>query len=673
MNGPRRDAGLPATFAVDLRAANPMEGLRSGIAIASLVALAEWIHAPWLMAIALATWLTCLADPGGPLPNRLRAMAVFGLAGAVIDAGYGILLGHAPGVVTAALAGLGIFALSMLRAIGATGLQLGTVLCLVVVLGLRRMLTPGDAVAEVGLLFLAGAAWALLLTVLLWRLRPFQTARAAVGQAWQDLARLSADLRALLRRPGEVAEDWLRHARAHRRQVRASLEVARARALAHAEALRDAAGRLDPVWARLDAAEQVFDALVALPDSLGRDPAPPVRAAAAQLLDRLGPMLAGLATATARGAPAAPGGDLDRIAEIPGAEPLRPIVARLRRAFAQAAAPAIGDAAARPAPPAPPSPWTTLRAQLTPRSAVARHAARIGLAAGLATAATLPWPAGHAYWMTISLILTLQPDVAQTMARAAERMGGTFAGALLGAGLALLLPSPMAMAGVLLPLAATTAALRRVSYGVYVGGATAVIVVLLEVDHPGQAEALRIGLERAAYTLAGGGLALLAAIALWPDWAGERLDPVLRAAVAAHLRYAALGLAEGLGEADAATSLAVRREVGTTSADAEALLQRVLIEHVRARSGAFRAALAIDAALRRAGGQVAAMRLAGGATDEGAAAWRAWFDAAATAVAASRPLPAPPPGHADPVLADIAAQLTEAGEALAALGAAGSA
>lgn len=669
MNGARRDEGLPATFAVDLRAANPMEGLRSGIAIASLVALAEWIHAPWLMAIALAAWLTCLADPGGPLPSRLRAMAAFGLAGAAIDAGYGILLGHAPGVVTAALAGLGIFALSMLRAVGATGLQLGTVLCLVVVLGLRRMLTAGDAVAEVALLFLAGAAWALLLTVLLWRLRPFQTARAAVAQAWRDLASLSADLLALLRRPDEDAGEWLRHARAHRRQVRASLEVARARALAHAEALRDAAGRLDPVWARLDAAEQVFDALVALPDSLGRDPAPPVRAAAAQLLDRLGPMLAGLAAATARGAPAAPGADLDCIAEIPGAEPLRPIIARLQRAFAQAAAPAIGEGAARPAPPAPRSPWTTLRAQLTLRSPVARHAARIGLAAGLATATTLPWPAGHAYWMTISLILTLQPDVAQTMARAAERTGGTFAGALLGAGLALLLPSPMAMAGVLLPLATVTAALRRVSYGVYVGGATAVIVVLLEVDHPGQAEALRIGLERAGYTLAGGGLALLAAIALWPDWAGERLDPVLRAAVAAHLRYAALGIAERLGEADAATSLSVRREVGATSAEAEALLQRVLLEHVRIQTEAFRGALAIDAALRRSGGQIAALRLADGAGDPaGAAAWRTWFDAAAAAVDAGRPPPPTPPPCDDPVLAEAAAGLIQAAADLARLG-----
>nr|WP_272870036.1 FUSC family protein [Neoroseomonas oryzicola] len=370
--------------------------------------------------------------------------------------------------------------------------------------------------------------------------------------------------------------------------------------------------------------------------------------------------------------PAGPGADpasLDGLADAPGAEPLRPIIARLQRAFAQAAAPAIGEGAARPAPPAPPSPWTTLRAQLTPRSAVARHAARIGLAAGLATAATLPWPAGHAYWMTISLILTLQPDVAQTMARAAERTGGTFAGALLGAGIALLLPSPMTMAGVLLPLAATTAALRRVSYGAYVGGATAVIVVLLEVDHPGQAEALRIGLERAGYTLAGGGLALLAAVALWPDWAGERLDPVLRAAVAAHLRYAALGIAERLGEADAATSLSVRREVGATSAEAEALLQRVLLEHVRARTEAFRGALAIDAALRRAGGQIAALRLAEPAGDPaGAAAWRAWFDAAAAAVAAGGALPPAPPGCDDPVLADIAAQLMAAAEALAGLG-----
>ncbi|MBR0658499.1 hypothetical protein GXW75_04500, partial [Roseomonas oryzicola] len=51
-----------------------------------------------------------------------------------------------------------------------------------------------------------------------------------------------------------------------------------------------------------------------------------------------------------------------------------------------------------------------------------------------------------------------------------------------------------------------------------------------------------------------------------------------------------------------------------------------------------------------------------------AAAWRAWFDAAAAAVAAGGALPPAPPGCDDPVLADIAAQLMAAAEALAGLG-----
>ncbi|MEO3471010.1 FUSC family protein [Roseomonas sp. CAU 1739] len=664
---PHPGAGLPATFSIDPRLLNLPEGLRSGLAIASVIVLAEWVHLPGLVWAALAAWLACLVDPGGPLRVRLRAQLLFGGIGAAITMGFGVLLAVLPLPVMVVLGAAVVFALSLLRVLGPGGVQLGTLLSVVLVLALRSALTDLPAAGIAGALFLAGALWAMLLTALLWRIHPFQTSRGAVAGCWLALGRLNDDLRAMVATPAGATADWVRHARQHRRDVRLVLEDARGRILAQAAELRDAAWRLDPSWQRLEAAEQAFDALVALGDVLEQDEAPPTRAAAARLLEALGPLLRDLAQdpATNRAVGFAPQvALLAQAAAAPGCAALRPIVARLLEGLDAAPAQAaswrdtsIATAAGG---------WRAIGAQLRRDALLLRHALRVAVAAAAGIAAMLLWPAEHDYWLTIALLVTLQPDVATTMARAAERIGGTLLGAMVGAGIAMLLPSPMAMALAVLALAVPTAALRRVSFGIFVAGVSAVVVVLLEIDHPGQAEALRVAAQRAFYTLAGGALALICSVLLWPDWAGARLEAALRVALATVLRYAGLAVAQLRGEADEVAMLEVRRTVGQTSALAEDLLQRTLLEQGRSGSAALGAALGVDAAIRRAGGRIASLRLTTDRVDRAAGqAWRGWFDAAGAAVAAGQPnLPAPPGIETVPALDEIGRHCVMAAEGL---------
>ncbi|MBW6400259.1 FUSC family protein [Roseomonas sp. HJA6] len=635
--------GLPATFAFDLRLLNPGEGLRSGLALTSLVLIAVWADLPILVWPALAAWLSCLADPGGPLRDRVRSQILFGIGGALLTAGFGLLGAFAPLPVAVAGGTIGIFLLALLRALGMPGVLISVLLSVVLVLALSQGPATPRLAEEAAVLFLLGTGWAVLVTAVLWWLRPFQTARHAVARGWRALAGLVADLEGMLGPAGENRATWDRHARAYRRDVRLIFEEARARIIAHAGAAPGGAWRLDPVWQRLEAAEQVFDALVALADLLEHTDAPPTRAAASRLLKALGPLLEELAVATVAQRPCsvAPRAELlAHVAALPESASLRPVIERLLDGLDAAAAPASrGNAPTWGEPPGGTG-WTAIRAQLRPGTPLLRHALRLAVLAAGGLALTLGWRLDHGWWLAVALLVTLL-------------------GASLGAGAAVLLPSPLVAAFAVFLLAAPTAAVRRVSFGLFVTGLSAVVVVLLELERPGHTDALRVALERALYTLAGGAAALAGAALLWPDWAGARLAPALRAALVANLRYAALAVSVEAGEG---AVLAIRRTVGQTSAQAEELLQKALFENALTRTEGLAAALSADAAMRRAAGRVAALRLSGAGDPT---VWRAWFEDAATALAAgATTLPQQPTEAAAPILAEIGRQFALAVEGL---------
>jgi hypothetical protein len=71
--GPSADLGrLPLTL--NLRAVSIAEGVRAALSVAVIIALSDWLAQPLLLAAALGSLLTCMADVGGPIRRRVPVL-----------------------------------------------------------------------------------------------------------------------------------------------------------------------------------------------------------------------------------------------------------------------------------------------------------------------------------------------------------------------------------------------------------------------------------------------------------------------------------------------------------------------------------------------------------------------------------------------------------------------
>ncbi len=667
------NTGLPRNFVVDLSAVSIAEGMRAALSVAVIVALNEWLDWPPIVEAALAALLTCLCDAGGPMRRRLPAILAFAVCGALITAGFG-LLRNAPVAVIVPVAAIGAFCTSFARIYGQSAMQVGNLLTVVLVLALRAPADLHEAVL-LGAMFFAGSAWALLLTMVLWRIYPYRPARRAVADCFRALAALAGDLRAIVihREPAETM--WDLHARAHRRFVRDSIERARAAVLAIVRQRGPMSGRAARSWIRLETAEQLFAALIALSDLLAEETDPAVRRVADIMLRRITPVLTLVARFIVTDAP-----DrlprLDRavslIASVAATLPDTPIhriadgiVERLRIVVTLAAT--EGEAIDAPMGGMPPPPLERvmgpIRANAHSGSEVLRHAARVAAVSVPAFAFTLNWPGTYEHWLTITMMLTMQPYFALTYTRALERIAGTVVGGIAASGIALVCTTPIEVAAALFPLAVLALSVRAVSFGLFVACITPLVVLLSELGRPGESE-VTIALMRALFTLIGGMLAVAGSFLLWPSWEPGRVRAGLRAAIRAHAAYAVAEISALLGETAAAAVDPARRAAGMASNNLEVSLQRALLEP-HGSDTRIEAALTVDAALRRMAGRLSALQLDAHHQTHDRAAWTAWRDWIAAAMGAleagqatlpSRPaLPRNDP-HAD-ALARIARQV----------------
>jgi uncharacterized membrane protein YccC len=312
--------------------------------------------------------------------------------------------------------------------------------------------------------------------------------------------------------------------------------------------------------------------------------------------------------------------------------------------------------------------WQRVRlrtlANLDWQSEAFRHALRAAIASAPAIAFTLVWFTPYDHWLTITIVMTMQPYFANTFARALERVGGTMAGGLIAAVLGLFVTTPLAIALAMFPLAVLALAIRAASFGLYSAVLTPLIVLLAELGHPGASQWVIAG-ARAGLTLAGGVLAIAGCTLLWPSWEPARLAAELAGAIAAHAGYAEAELSLFLAEADARQVETARRAAGLASNNLEASISRALLEPGKAGRDRLDAAMVVDAALRRFAGRLSAMQhdpgLAEAVAPELWRAWRSWIGDSMAALAQGRsglpPLPQLPPGSAGEALGRISRQI----------------
>jgi uncharacterized membrane protein YccC len=581
-------ARLPITH--NLRALSVAEGVRAALSVSVIIAASEYLDLPPLREAAFGALWTCLCDPGGPVRRRVPVLLSFAMIGAAIVGGFGLLRGLGPAVALP-VGVLALFAASFAGIYGQAQRQLGALLSTVIVLSLDYPLTV-PAAAQMAGAFMFGAMWATILTLVIWRLHPWLATRQAVAEVYHALAALTGDLHALLQNNTVDDAAWEAHARAHRRTVRDTIESARTTVLDTLRGRGAGSLRAGQSLIRLETADQIFGALIALGDLLEHGTTEE-RAVAERLLRRMRPLLtvlAGVALSDTRNIHPGIKRSIDRmeaeVAALPPTEPLRAIadhlVERLRIAHTLAV-PAnflpgvdpegrrveLGQRLLRP-----------LRANLTWRSPALRHALRTAVMAALGLGFTMAWFTPYDHWLTITIVATMQPFFALTFARAVERIAGTALGGLVAAAVGVLCTTPLATALAMFPLAVAALAVRAVNFGLFMLALTPVVVLLVETGQPDTAQ-WRIALARAALTVAGGLLSVGAGFVLWPSREPERLVAGAREAIAAHGRYAEAELASLLNEIPAAAVDAARRDAGVASNVLEASLNRALIEQAK--------------------------------------------------------------------------------------------
>ncbi len=631
---------------LNLRAINLTEGVRAALATAVILIGNHWLGWPSLAIAAIGAMLTCFCDVGGSVRRRLPPLFAFALLGGLTWGAFGLLrsLGL-PFVVPAAA--LAILCNSLARVWGLPAQTVGNLLTVVLALALDRPLDLPAALTTAGL-FTAGGLWAMLLTAVIWQVHPDSSAKRAVAEVWRRMAALSTDLRELLQREQVTPEAWESHARVRRRAVRDAIEQAR---LVVSEMVRSR-GPLSRRGAQslvqLEAAEQLFGALIGLSDELEHGTDPRERAAAGRLLRLLTPALTALARivqGTVAARPARIEGVTRHILATADTAPglrglVQAIAVRLRIAagLVSPEGELFGALAAEPSVPFRQRLTAPLTANLGWGSAVMRHAVRAAVVAAPIIAISLIWALPFEHWLTITVVLTLQPYFAATWQRALERIGGTVLGALIGGAIAFAPSGSLSQALLLFPLSIVGFSVRQVSYGTFIACLTPMIVILIEVVEPGQSPWTVAGL-RILFTLAGGVIAVLGSMLLWPTWEIDRLRPELGTAIRAYARYADTAFAFLLGGTAAAAEEG-RRAAGVANNNLEASVSRALQEPGHIEPGRLQATVVADAALRRIAGCLLALQHGVRRQERPDpvdwAAWRLWASGALAEVAEGR-------------------------------------
>jgi uncharacterized membrane protein YccC len=642
-------------IALNVGAVSLAEGVRAGIAVAVTVLAGAFLHLPHFGLAALGALLTCFADPGGPVKRRVPAVLAFALFSGVAYGSFGLLRDAGPWVA-APLAGLAIFAACYARIYGQAGLQVGNLLSVVIVLALDYPAGSIATAAAQGLNLSAGALWAALLTLVIWRLHPYRPSRIALADVSRKLGALAKDLAALATETQSPAA-FEAHAATHRRGVREAIEAARGVAMDTFRRRGLVSPRAAQMSLRLQTLEQSFAALIALSDILENDAAQ--RQAAARPIRLVAAWLAALGPGIETGE------TLDTPKKRRSLETLRTEIARLPPESAQGrvlaamaenfavlitvSAPAgQGVSGAAQELPLRRRIFSPIRANWNFAAAPMRHALRAGVTATPVLFCTALVHQPFAHWATITMILCLQPYFSATWMRSAERIAGTALGGLLAAGIGLLAQTQSALAITMLPLTIFAFTIRGVSYGAFVAALTPMVVLLIEQIAPGANE-LTVAALRVFYTLLGGVLAILANLLLWPGFEHSRLETSIRAAINAHISYVN-AVFTALLDSTGATAPA-RRAAGMASNNLEAALSRALLEPHHGADAAIERGAVVDAALRRIAGRLSVLALDRPAvTPETRNLWRdwqLWLTKTLAAAAGPRPdLPAGPGGDA---------------------------
>lgn len=494
------------------------------------------------LAATIGALQTGFADRPGPY--RLRIVRMFSTAlAAAITSGLAVAASQSDAASVVLLLVLALVA-GLLLAGGPSATQVG-VAGVAAALILGHTVRAASSALHVGLFVLAGGAVQAVLAVAAWPLRRHRPERVALAGLYRELAGAaraqvgtsagppaSTTLTAVRQTLYGLGHDHGPSVEAYRvlldEAERARREIAVLADLAERLAAGPAPEPAAAVRAALTAAATALDEVA---DALEQ-----ARAMRPEVLDAARRAIR--SSIDELTAPAGPGAELTRLA---AAGRLRALAGELRAVVESTTAGASEGRAAdrrlvsglgelR-------DPVAVLRANLTLDSAIMRHAIRLSV---LVAGSDLVVRAAHiqrGYWVPLTLLVVLRPDFATTLQRSVMRVVGTVAGLLLATALVHWIPGGAWW---------RVALIAVLAFGMRLAGPgnialttmclSGLVVVLLEINGVPAHTTLE---SRSLATLSGGGLALLAALAL-PSWERRVIPARLAELVAAYQRYLAV-------------------------------------------------------------------------------------------------------------------------------------
>lgn len=219
-----------------------------------------------------------------------------------------------------------------------------------------------------------------------------------------------------------------------------------------------------------------------------------------------------------------------------------------------------------------------LRADWTLESVMMRHAIRMAIVGAVDVALMHFIHISHGFWLAMTSIIVLQPYGSSTLRRSVQRVGGTIAGGVLAAVLAVVIRSPALMMPTIAVFATLTLAAYAVDYGLYSFFLTPTFV-LMSLPHPRDWAYAGV---RMGTTLLGAVVAVVAMRLLWPERPGLELGRRLARCAAADAAYlrAILRFWEqpDRRKAERTVLAPARRACGLASNDAEEAVDRMMQE-----------------------------------------------------------------------------------------------
>lgn len=177
--------------------------------------------------------------------------------------------------------------------------------------------------------------------------------------------------------------------------------------------------------------------------------------------------------------------------------------------------------------------WLRLRNNLTPESALFRHAIRMSVVLSIGYAFIQITGLEHGYWILLTSLFVCQPNYNATRRRLALRIIGTLTGVAIGLPVLLLVPSTAGQLTLLVITGVLFFAFRNVQYA----HATMFITLLVLLCFNLLGEGFEVALPRIIDTLVGCAIAWAAVSFIWPDWRFRRLPQAIVRAYSANCRY----------------------------------------------------------------------------------------------------------------------------------------